>query len=169
MSPELPQLKRIVLFRVDGKHTPPDLVDGLRSKLSKEIRLELLDPLPEHSEPRIAVELKLSGEWLAKETGEIVIALCGEYEARFVFKGSPSMKQVETWLDDELYRTSLIAQAYIPANSHFCSQLELMGLRAGLRPIGYLAEGEFQKLDGDSEKPRRRRTKARTKPVKSDV
>lgn len=154
-----PQLVRVVLLELNAKHIPSKVENGLRSRLTKNIRLELLASNDNSTNSRIRVAVETRGVWFEQDETKPIISLDASYEGRFIFREKIDEDLIEHWLDDSYYRDSLVAQVIPVVNTHLFAQLELMGVRTNKRALGYFSDHPLSQ-ENDAPKPRRVRKKS---------
>lgn len=152
-----PQLKRVVLLSIDAKHRPCKAPDGLISHFKNRIWVELLEPIETNTSPRIRIGVDVNGKWYMDKESDPVITFEGGYEGRFDFgELVVTMDDVVSWLSDDFYRQSLVAQVIPVVNTHVHAQLEMMGVRTNRRPLGFAPESIISETASKKAKPRRR-------------
>lgn len=139
-EPRLPELRKVVLLKVNGVHTPVATdakTGGIKSKIRREISLGLLEPLKDSQGCRLKAKVDVDGTWKFEDVEEPLITFQGEYQAQFVFPVGVSIEQASTWLDNDFFGQAAIAQAMPVINMHMFAQLEMMGLSTRGRVIGH--------------------------------
>lgn len=139
-EPRIPELRKVVLLRVNASHNPAesDAKTGqIKSKITREMSFDLLEPLTKSGGCRLRINVSVDATWKLETEEEPLITFQGEYEARFMFPSVVSMGQASAWLDSEFFCNAAIAQAIPIINAHMFEQLEMMGLRTSGRPIGF--------------------------------
>ena len=138
----LPQLIRVLLRSLDIKRLGSAASKKLVSEISHSISVELMEPVEGRTEVRARAEVRLDGKWSEEVGGKPLITFLGTYEARYDFPKFITLKQAKEWLEDTYSKDVLVAQSIPVINLHMHSQLEMLGLNAHSKVIGYSVDSE---------------------------